>query len=607
MSVGSRQKATLVASMAGLLLGAITASPALAGTITVSNTNDSGAGSLRQAIAEASPGDTIILPPSAAHYAVTSAQLVIEKSLTISGAGARRSVIDAMQTAHRVLRIKTANVTISGATITGAHEATEDGGGIEIEGSSDVTLENVSVSGNAVKESEGYDTGAIETVLGTTLTIEASTIANNVAYNAGALWIGGTAVITNSTIVGNRAGSKTRNGFPSAIENQGSLTLVNDTIAGNECFDGPGCGAILGTATAKNTIIAENLAGNEHNEEVVTSNCSGAITSTGPNLENGSECEFAAHGGLSNTNPMLGPLANNGGETETEALLAGSPAIDAGTNEGCPATDQRGVPRPQGASCDIGAVERTVPSAGTPVVSAITSTGATLTASAGTVFLGGSFSYRYGPTSAYGLSTSTLPLLEGLAGEPAIATLTGLTPATTYHAQLVVSNPDGSAASGDVAFTTTAAPVAASVASPPAITAVRQTAARWREGSKLALISDENGHAKAKLPVGTTFSFSLNEPAAVTFSFTRRVAGRRVGHSCVAKTHGNRKQRTCTRTVTAGMLPFTGHSGTNKVSFQGRISRYKKLEAGRYILVVAATNTAGQKSTPRKLSFTIVK
>jgi len=57
------------------------------------------------------------------------------------------------------------------------------------------------------------------------------------------------------------------------------------------------------------------------------------------------------------TNPLLGPLQNNGGQTQTHALLTGSPAIDAGTNTGCPTTDQRGIARPQGATCDIGAFE----------------------------------------------------------------------------------------------------------------------------------------------------------------------------------------------------------------------------------------------------------
>jgi hypothetical protein len=63
------------------------------------------------------------------------------------------------------------------------------------------------------------------------------------------------------------------------------------------------------------------------------------------------------NGNIIGQDPNLGPLANNGGFTQTHALLAGSPAIDTGTNTGCPATDQRGVTRPQGAACDVGAYE----------------------------------------------------------------------------------------------------------------------------------------------------------------------------------------------------------------------------------------------------------
>ena len=114
----------------------------------------------------------------------------------------------------------------------------------------------------------------------------------------------------------------------------------------------------------------------------------------------------------------------------------------------------------------------------------------------------------------------------------------------------------------------------------PVVQHARQSATRWREGNRLARIS------RAKTPTGTTFSFSLNEQATVTFSFTRRV-GR--------------------RTVTAGRLTFTGHSGTNKVAFQGRISPVKKLRPGRYTLVITATNSAGARSAPKSLSFTIVK
>jgi hypothetical protein len=99
-------------------------------------------------------------------------------------------------------------------------------------------------------------------------------------------------------------------------------------------------------------------------------------------------------------------------------------------------------------------------------------------------------------------------------------------------------------------------------------------------GNRLATTS------RAKTPTGTTFSFSLNVQAAVTFSFTQRVRG---------------------RTVAAGGLSFAGHSGTNKVKFQGRISSAKKLKPGRYTLVITAADSAGQHSAPKSLSFTIVR
>ena len=82
------------------------------------------------------------------------------------------------------------------------------------------------------------------------------------------------------------------------------------------------------------------------------------IESTGHNLDSDGSCFLAAAGDLPARDPLLGPLADNGGPTETQALLPGSPAIDAGAAEGCPQHDQRGIARPQGAGCDIGAFER---------------------------------------------------------------------------------------------------------------------------------------------------------------------------------------------------------------------------------------------------------
>jgi hypothetical protein len=96
-----------------------------------------------------------------------------------------------------------------------------------------------------------------------------------------------------------------------------------------------------------NTLLATNT----------PANCSGTITDVGHNLSSDGSCNFTNIGSLNNTNLKLGPLANNGGPTLTMALLPGSPAIDAGSAVGAPATDQRGVPRPQGSGVDIGAFE----------------------------------------------------------------------------------------------------------------------------------------------------------------------------------------------------------------------------------------------------------
>ncbi len=156
--------------------------------------------------------------------------------------------------------------------------------------------------------------------------------------------------------------------------------------------------------------------------------------------------------------------------------------------------------------------------------------------------------------------------------------------------------------SGIAALTQT--PTAFPSVTSPIITGVGQSASTWREGSKLADISRKR---KKKPPVGTTFSFSLNEQAAISFSFTQRLAGHKVGGKCVAQTKRNRHKPGCKRSVTQATLSFTGHSGTNKVVFQGRVSRSKKLKPGRYTLVITATNSAGARSAPKSLGFTIVK
>jgi hypothetical protein len=127
-----------------------------------------------------------------------------------------------------------------------------------------------------------------------------------------------------------------------------------------------GCLSIT-NALLVNTILAGNSPGN----------CSGTITDAGHNLSSDSTCAFTSVGSLNNTDPKLGPLADNGGPTLTMALLPGSPAINAGDTAAAPLTDQRGFPRPSGLAADIGAYEYAAPDF-TPLPSQTTEMGSTI-------------------------------------------------------------------------------------------------------------------------------------------------------------------------------------------------------------------------------------
>jgi hypothetical protein len=111
--------------------------------------------------------------------------------------------------------------------------------------------------------------------------------------------------------------------------------------------NGGGIFSASGSLQALNTILA-SLSG---------SNVFGVITDGGGNISSDGSCDFSALGSLNNTDPVLGSLGDYGGPTPTMPLLAGSPAIDRAISAFCPSTDQRGVARPTGAGCDIGAFE----------------------------------------------------------------------------------------------------------------------------------------------------------------------------------------------------------------------------------------------------------
>jgi hypothetical protein len=132
---------------------------------------------------------------------------------------------------------------------------------------------------------------------------------------------------------------------------------LNCTIADNIDTNGSPVGGILNNQTInlQNTIIADNTGRD--------CSLSGVFLTDDNNLDSDGNCGLSGANDLPNTDPRLGNLADNGGPTETQALNDGSPAIDAGSNTNCPATDQRGIVRPQDgdndrdAICDIGAYE----------------------------------------------------------------------------------------------------------------------------------------------------------------------------------------------------------------------------------------------------------
>jgi hypothetical protein len=183
----------------------------------------------------------------------------------------------------------------------------------------------------------------------------------------GAIYNAGTAsVVANSTFINNQANNTNPIYCGGAIGNDGGeMTIINSTFSGNTT-DAPAGSALCGAGgiKVKNSIFTGGLAAGLPN------NCDANVNAEeNNNIESGTDCGFISTGDLQNTDPLLGTIADNGGLTQTIALLLGSPAIDAGDDTICAASpvnglDQRGIARPSGSHCDIGAFEFvTTPSA----------------------------------------------------------------------------------------------------------------------------------------------------------------------------------------------------------------------------------------------------
>jgi hypothetical protein len=378
---------SILAVAAACAVMVLPAVPASAATITVTNNDDAGAGSFRQAVDDAAAGDTIAFAEGLGTITLLS-EVVIDKTLTITGNGQGATVLSGGGSAVLLItddgpvNVTITDLTIDDAandginiepqqgpaitvlvervTITGSGDdaididnddgdvtlivrdsilSGNDDDGIDVDavgvGVSDVTVERTTIAGN--------DDGIVADGEGATVEVVASTISGNLDDGIDAD-LGATVSVVNSTISGNEeSGIDAKSG--------GIVTVLNSTIVDNEV------GGLDATDEGSVTVTNSIVHGNE------PSDCSGDVTSGGGNIDGDDSCGLTAEGDQPETDPLLGALAANGGPTDTHLPLEGSPAIDAALAGPCPGTDQRGETRPQDgnddgtAACDVGAVE----------------------------------------------------------------------------------------------------------------------------------------------------------------------------------------------------------------------------------------------------------
>src|SRR5262245_23422569 len=285
-----------------------------AATITVTNTNDSGPGSLRQAIADAHNGDTVSFGVAGV-ITLSTGELLVDKSIAIHGPGSGNLTVDCNYSSRGFYVSSGVTAAIAGLAITNGN------------GQGDIPL------GAGI-----YNDHA-------TLAVDKCTLSGNAAgFRGGGIYNDGsngsaTLTVTNSTFSGNWAAASGGRGIGGGIYNEaGTLTVSNCTFSENGAYSSVAGGIYNGgTVTIGNTIFKTGGLGGGN----IVNN--GAATSNGYNLsDDNGDGVLTAIGDQINTDPMLGPLQDNGGPTFTHALSPGSPAIDAGKNFAVGTTDQRG-------------------------------------------------------------------------------------------------------------------------------------------------------------------------------------------------------------------------------------------------------------------------
>lgn len=366
----------------------------------------------------------------------------------------------------------------------------------------------------------------------------------------------------------------------------GAFDLSSSTIAGNGAADtGGGNLSASGTVRVANTIVAGGVGAAD------SRNCTGPLTSLGHNLDSLDQCQFHATGDKTGADPKLGVLEDNGGPVPTQAIPLDSPAFDAGDAALCPPADARGVVR-QGARCDIGAFELELVDLG-------------LAASAGAshVKLGSTLTLVFtatnrGPGFARRLAfRAQLPSgLEFVSAATGCAAPAGLlscsmgdvapgfdrpTSAVVRAVRSGLQSVTGRVASqaGETVPANNTAAVSVTV-DRLAFASVKLSRRVFRLGRRLPKLS-------RRVATGTTIRFALPEAARVKLSFAKRT--------------GKRK-----RFRTAGSFTVHAHAGTNRLRFQGSLSRRRRLKPGRYRLTLTAVDALGNRSAAKRVSLRIL-
>jgi predicted outer membrane repeat protein len=369
-------------------------------TLIVTNTNNSGPGSLRQAVLDANATATaehIIFDASfnsPQTITLTTGDIVLAGSgnanVTIIGPGANLLTVSGNNNSRIFSILENSVVNISGMTLTGGNGGSSgpgNGFGGAVNNQGVLTLSNMIITGNTA----GASGGGIYAEDRATLSLSNSTVSGNMATTSGggiAFDIDSTATISRSTISGNTAAMR-GGGVHLQPDEDNLIKIESSTISGNMAPTGAGIyrepsgtltvtlssttvanntatnigGGVVGTMNAGNTLIGNNT------DNGTAPDYSGTLNSQGYNLlENtaGATVTGDTATNITGVDPNLGPLANNGGPTFTHALLSGSPALDQGKSFGT-TTDQRGGPRPNdipaianasgGDGADIGANE----------------------------------------------------------------------------------------------------------------------------------------------------------------------------------------------------------------------------------------------------------